>query len=146
MPVVNSRNARSWEVFTTRSRLTGATWMLMGVTPGSRFAFLVVLFFDRGFLERCEGAVPEFFEVRAHGHDAPCVDAVDAPRSLLPIDDETGFLQDAQMLRDRGTRHRHAQSELADGLRPRRDPLEDRPAGGVAERPERECMVSHRLR
>src|SRR3954447_480662 len=51
--------------------------------------------------------------------------AVEAPRSLAPLAHETGLLQYAQVLRDRGARHLEARCDLAGRQLVLADQLED---------------------
>jgi len=95
-------------------------------------------------LERGEGVIPEPVEVRAQRRHPLRVELVDPPRAQWTHEHDPGLPQHLQVLRDGGPADRELGGELADGLRARREPLEDLPARAVAQR--LHCLVSVHLR
>lgn len=81
-----------------------------------------------------ERPAPEALEVGAECTDAGRIEAVDAASAHGAVDNQPGFLQHPQMLRNRRPADRQVARDLVDRARPLGDALEDRPAGGIAER------------
>ena len=80
-----------------------------------------------------ELVVPEPVQVRAQRREAAGVQPVDTLGPDGGIGDEAGVLEHAQVLRDGGAAHGQAGRELADGVRPFRDELEDAAPRGIGE-------------
>ena len=72
-------------------------------------------------------------EPLAHRGDAARIDAVNATRSGSLFGYEPGFFEHPQMLRDGGAADRQATGQVADRRSFFCHPLEDRPAGWIAE-------------
>ena len=95
--------------------------------------------------ERLEDVVPEGLDVRSEGLEAGWIGAVDVPGSLPPVADESGPLEDPQVLRDGGPAHRELGRQLAHRARSLAELVVDRPSGGVRQG-EQGPIVSEHLR
>ena len=81
------------------------------------------------FNERLEGSKrvsPELVEISADTFDPGRIQLVDAPISDLPVEDQVGLFQDAQMLRNGRSADRQAFSDLVDSRRAFSQTLKDR--------------------
>ena len=81
------------------------------------------------FNERLEGSKcvsPELVEIGADTFNPGGVQLVDAPISDLPVEDQFGVFQDAQMLGNGRSTDRQAFSDLVDSGRAFSQTLEDR--------------------
>src|SRR3954453_14848557 len=106
---------------TTRARLIPASTLLPLL--GFRFA-----------LELLQGEGPEAVEELLELLEALWAGAVEAPRPLTPLAHETGLLEYAQVLRDRGAGHVETRCDCAGGELALTDQLEDRAPAGFRKR------------
>ena len=68
-------------------------------------------------LEVTEGVFPDLFKVGAEQSDAFGVELIEAASALLSVVDESGFLEDFEVLRDGGAADGHGGGEFVDGER-----------------------------
>ena len=97
-------------------------------------------------LERGQGLIPEVIEVLAKGFERVGIEGVDAARAVGAIGHEPSVLEDAEMLRDRGTADGELARELPDGQRTLQQARQDRPARAVTQGVELRMFVSNHLR
>ena len=95
--------------------------------------FLALGALGRG-LEAGELSVPERGEVRAELLERATARAIDAATTIPAERDETGVLEDPQVLRDRGPRDVEVRGDLADGPLLVPDETEDLPSSRLGDR------------
>jgi hypothetical protein len=102
--------------------------------------FLFSFFFFRqsrvlrcGYFEGAEGAGPDLIEVSAETRYAFRIELIKATGSGLAIENEAGFFQHAEVLRDGGPADGHCGCKLMDGQRTVGEAIEDGHAGSVRE-------------
>jgi hypothetical protein len=138
---VKTENAFSGSTFTTTTFRTTKFWVVGSI-------FRIRFFWFGVFDERFEGAkrvTPESVEIPAHTFDAGGVQLVDAPISNLPIEDQTGVLQHAQMLGYSRPAHGKARGDFVDSGGTLGQTLKNCQAGRISQRGERLTLVSHDL-
>ena len=95
-----------------------------------------------GLRERGQGVIPELVEVAAYDGQTLRVERVDAAGAHSGGRDESGFLEDLEVLRDRGTADRHLGRDLGDGTGAGGEQFEDGPPGRVAQGVQHPPLVS----
>src|ERR1700733_3201004 len=99
-------------------------------------ATVFAMFFSQWFFFGCclKGAQrlgPHLVEVRAQPCHALRIQLIEPPRSGLAVGHQTGILEYAQVLRDRGTADRQGASQLVHGSWTGRQLLKDRHARAI---------------
>jgi hypothetical protein len=138
---VKIENAFSGSTFTAMTFRTTKFWVVGSIFRTRFFWFGV-------FDERFEGAkrlTPKSVEIPAHALDAGGVQLVEAAISKLPIEDQTGLFQHAQMLGNSGPAHGKAGGNFVDGGGTLGQSLKNGQAGGISQGGERRTLVSHDL-
>src|SRR3954463_15110955 len=122
MPAVNTSNAISCDAATTTWRRTDST-----VPTIVRSSFV------RRSLEGGQRALPEPVEVGAQDRQPGRVDAVEAARARLAVDDQPDVLEHLEVLGHGWAADRQLGRQLAHRPRPVGQAVEDRPARRVAQ-------------
>src|SRR5262245_58236270 len=122
---VNRRNAlsgaqRTVTCLTTGGTSNAATRSLIGVAS---------LLCSRGKIAK--RVTPHGVDVGSQLTERLSIGAVDAPRALAPLGDQTRVPQDFEMLRHRRLADRQGPGDLADGPRTCDQPLEHRAPGRI---------------
>src|SRR5579859_1195919 len=85
------------------------------------------------FAVPCQRPIPEGVKLVSQRGHARWIEPIDPSRSDGTLDDEAGVLEHLQMLGYGGPAYRQPVSQLADGERPLREVLHDRPSSAIAE-------------
>jgi hypothetical protein len=97
-------------------------------------------------LKCAEGRIPEAIEMSAETGNAPWIETVKTASPGLAVENETGLLEDAQVLGYGGTADGQAAGQFADGQRAGRELLEDGHACRIGDGIEAGLKVSIHLR
>ena len=127
-----------------------STWMVLLTTAfravSGAMLFLLFVFLFRKSFESREGLVPQFRKMIPQGRNPLRIKIVNPPRSFATVVNQTGLLQDLQMLRYGRTRDRQPGGQLVDRVGMLGQHSEDGQARGVAEGGESVFYVSVHLR